>query len=231
MVNNEDINVENVKNHGRIIRKIIISPSILNVPLEEIPEKLKEIEDKIDYIHIDVMDGKFVPNQTDGVKMFQVAKGVSSKPLDVHLMVENPLNEIKKYEGAEIITFHIEAVENENEAMSVIKEIKKLSAKVGISVKPDTSVKWLKNILNELDLILVMTVEPGYGGQKLIIETLKKVVELREMGFEKLIEVDGGITVENIEIVKDAGVDVIVSGSAIFKAENMRESIRKIKGI
>lgn len=212
-------------------KKVSISPSTLSLTLEELPSKIKEIEDLIEYIHIDVMDGMFVPNQTNGLEMFKTAKEVSNKPLDVHLMVEKPLEEIKKYEGAKIITFHLESFENQEEVLEAIDVIKKINAKVGISIKPNTSVDVLKDILDKIDMVLVMTVEPGYGGQKLLVETLEKVKKLREMGFYKLIEVDGGIKVENAELVRSYGVDIIVAGTAVFGAENPREAIRKIKGI
>lgn len=215
-------------------KKIKISPSILSLTLNEVPDRLKKIENNIDYIHIDVMDGKFVANCTDGVDMFQVAQKASNKPLDVHLMVENPMEEVLKYNGADIITFHIEAVMNENienvEAVkNIINKIKSMGAKVGISVKPNTSVSTLINYFDRIDLILVMTVEPGYGGQKLIQGTLSKVKELRDLGFNKLIEVDGGITTENASEVRKEDVDIIVAGTAIFGAEDEKEAIMKIK--
>jgi len=207
-----------------------ISPSILSLSLDEISDNIKRIENEIDFIHIDVMDGKFVLNQTDGVEMFEIAKKASKKPLDVHLMVENPAQEIKKYEGAKIITFHIEAVKNKVEALEIINTIKKMSAQVGVSIKPSTSVDILKDILEEIELVLIMSVEPGYGGQKLIPETLSKIEKLREMGFNKLIEVDGGITLENAEIVRNTGVDIIVAGTAIFSSADKIQAIQIIKG-
>lgn len=210
-------------------KKIKISPSILSLGLNEIANRIKKIEDNIDYIHIDVMDGKFVSNLTNGVEMFNEAKKASNKPLDVHLMVENPINEIEKYKGAEIITFHIEAVKNDLQALEVIKRIRELGAKVGISIRPTTAVSSLTKFLDMIDLVLVMTVEPGYGGQKLIVETLNKVTGLRKNGFNKLIEVDGGVTVENAEEVKKTDVDIIVAGTAIFVADNENEVIELIR--
>lgn len=212
-------------------RKVSISPSTLSLTLDELTIKIKEIEDLIEYIHIDVMDGKFVSNKTNGVEMFKVAKENSNKQLDVHLMVEKPLEEIEKYNGAEIITFHVEVFENQADVLKAFKMIRNMNAKVGISIKPNTSVDILKDILDEIDMILVMTVEPGLGGQKLLVETLDKVIQLRRIGFDKLIEVDGGIKIENASIVRNAGVDIIVAGTAVFSAENPREVIRKIKGI
>lgn len=209
--------------------KIKISPSILSLDLSEVADRLKKIEDNIDYIHIDVMDGKFVTNSTNGVEMFEGAKKASRKPLDVHLMVENPLEEITRYQGAEIITFHIEAVKDDDEALELIKRIRELGAKVGISIKPNTSVSCLTKFFDMIDLILVMTVEPGYGGQKLIVETLNKVTELRDNGFDKLIEVDGGINLENSDEVKKTDIDIIVAGTAVFSAKDENEAIEKIK--
>lgn len=210
-------------------RKIRISPSILSLPINEISERIKKVEDNIDYIHIDVMDGKFVTNITNGVEMFNEAKKASNKPLDVHLMVENPIEEMKKYKGADIITFHIEAVEA-TQTLNVIEAVKMQGAKVGISIKPNTSVKSLINILDKIDLVLIMTVEPGYGGQELIKEALLKVSELRNLGYEKIIEVDGGINLENAPEVRITGVDIIVAGTAIFSAENENIAINKIRG-
>ena len=218
-------------NKIRNSKKIKISPSILSLTLNEVPDRLKKIEGNIDYIHIDVMDGKFVSNCTDGIGMFQVAQKASNKPLDVHLMVENPMEEVLKYNGADIITFHIEAVNDANikAVKGIIDRIKSIGAKAGISVKPNTSVSTLINFFDMIDLILVMTVEPGYGGQKLIQGTLSKVKELRDLGFNKLIEVDGGITTENASEVKKEDVDIIVAGTAIFGAADEKDAIMRIK--
>ena len=210
--------------------EIKISPSILNLPFEHLAKKIAKVEEYIDYIHIDVMDGNFVANCTDGVGMFEKAKENSKKPLDVHLMVKNPLEEIEKYKGAEIITFHMEAVESDEEAFEVIKRIKNLNAKVGISVRPNTSVGALINFLDKIDLILIMTVEPGYGGQKLISETLMKIKDLRDLGFDKLIEIDGGVTIENSKEIRKTPVDIIVAGTAIFGAKDEVKAINEIKG-
>jgi len=215
-------------------KKIMISPSILNVPLEKVSEKLKKVCNDIEYVHIDVMDGKFVTNYTDGVEMFKTAMAVCDKPLDVHLMVANPDVEIEKYKGAEIITVHLEAFHFENgeeEFLKIARKIRNIDAKVGISIKPNTKVSELINFLDKVDLILVMTVEPGYGGQMLISETLGKVTELRNLGFTKLIEVDGGINTENANFVRNYDIDIIVAGTAIFGADDENEAIKKIKGI
>lgn len=211
-------------------KKIRISPSILSLPLAEISENLQEIQEEIDFVHIDVMDGKFVTNQTDGIGMFQIAKESCHLPMDVHLMVENPRDVIPNYQGAAIITFHREAVETIEEAEQLLKEIKHLGAKAGISIKPNTSVTTIQELLEEVDLILIMTVEPGYGGQKWIPETLQKIEELRNKGFTKWIEVDGGIHTENAKLVREKGADILVSGTAIFSASDKRKVIKELKG-
>ena len=160
--------------------------------------------------------------------MFNIAKQATKVPLDVHLMVENPIKEIEKYKGAVIITFHVESV-NESEILKVVKAVRNIGAKVGISVKPNTSISILTNLLTEVDLVLIMTVEPGYGGQKLIDETLDKIDELRALGYNGLVEVDGGVTIENSKEIIEKDVDIIVAGTAIFSANNEIEAIKKMK--
>ena len=213
-----------------VSKKIKISPSVLSLPLASIPEELHEIQDVIDFVHIDVMDGKFVTNITDGIGMFQMVKENCDLPLDVHLMVDNPINEIPKYCGATMITFHREAVETLEEAKQLIHEIKQLNAKAGISIKPNTPVAMIQELIKEVDLILIMTVEPGYGGQKLIRETLNKIKDLRNIGFMKWIEVDGGIHTENANLVREMGADILVSGTAIFSAKDKKRTIEELKG-
>lgn len=213
-----------------VSKKIKISPSVLSLSLASIPKELQEIQDVIDFVHIDVMDGKFVTNITDGIGMFQMVKKNCNLPLDVHLMVENPINEISKYYGATMITFHREAVKTLEEAKQLIQEIRKLNAKVGISIKPSTSVAMIQELIEEVDLILIMTVEPGYGGQKLIRGTLNKIKDLRNIGFTKWIEVDGGIHTENANLVREMGADILVSGTAIFSAKDKKRTIEELKG-
>ena len=226
----QDSSNEVLKNENTFKKIIKISPSILSVPIEEIGAKIKGIEKNIEYVHIDVMDGKFVTNKTAGIEMFNTAKKVTNKPMDVHLMVENPLEEVEKYIGAKIITFHIEAVENEEAAKKVIEKIHSYGANAGISIRPNTEVSKIVNLLDELQLVLVMTVEPGYGGQKLIPEALEKITELRQHGYNGDIEIDGGVTVENASKIRAYDVDIIVAGTAVFSAEDDNEAILKIKG-
>ncbi len=216
--------------------EIKLSGSILNVNPLEVHSKITEVDGLLDYIHIDVMDGLFVPNRTDGVKMFKDNKRLENKPFDVHLMVEDPLHEIINYIGASIITFHIETLINSKTMQldmekfyDVSREIRRMGAKVGIAIKPNTTVSFLRNILNKVDLILVMTVEPGFGGQKLIESTLNKIEKVREMGFDGMLEVDGGITLENAIRVIEKGANVIVAGTCLFGADDVYDAAWTIK--
>ena len=220
------------------MEEVKLSASILNVPKISLHSKLADLKDVVDYIHIDVMDGIFVSNKTPGVDMFKNAKRFENKPLDVHLMVEEPLRELSNYDGASIITFHIETVIDTKTMMidmdkfnEVVKEIKKLGAKVGIAVKPNTTVSLLRNLLKKVDLVLIMTVEPGYGGQKLIPKTLDKVEMVKKMGFDGLLEVDGGITEDNCDEVISRGANLIVAGTGLFEASDPYEAGKKLKNI
>ena len=212
-----------------------VSTSILTI------ENIKTIYNlevaKTDYLHIDVMDGKFVKNDTT-VKMMEYAttiKNITNLPLDVHLMVED----VESYIGAyadlmpNIITFHYEANKDKNVIMNRIKQIKENHIKVGISIKPNTPVEEILEFLPYIHLVLIMTVEPGEGGQKLIPETIKMVETLKEYilkhDIDIDIEVDGGINRENVKELKDAGADIIVSGTAILNSENYKETIELMK--
>ncbi len=216
--------------------EIKLSGSILNVNPLEVHSKITEVDGLLDFIHIDVMDGIFVPNRTDGIKMFKDNKRIENKPFDVHLMVEDPLHEIINYIGASIITFHIETLIN-NKTMQldmekfydISREIRRMGAKVGIAIKPNTTISFLRNIINKVDLVLVMTVEPGFGGQKLIESTLNKIEKVREMGFDGMLEVDGGITKENAIKVIERGANVIVAGTSLFGAEDVYDAAWMIK--
>ena len=215
-----------------------ISTSILSVDKENIMKTLYNLEvAKTDYFHIDVMDGKFVGNFTNSImeEYCEYIKSISTLPLDVHLMVKDVKKYIDSYLNFEpnIITFHIEAVKSQKELMSIIDYIKQNNCKVGIAVNPDTDIKKIYKILPYVHLALVMTVVPGEGGQALIESTIDKIKELRSYvdsnNLDVFIEADGGINLENCETVKDAGVDIIVSGTGIVKQENMNEAIAKMK--
>ena len=212
---------------------IKVSPSMLACDFTKFGAEREKITSAgAEYVHLDVMDGVFVPNISFGIPIIEAARRVTDAVLDVHLMITEPEKYIEQFAkaGADIIVFHYEATNNHKE---VIDKIHSLGKKAGMSIKPGTPVFVLEPFINSLDLVLVMSVEPGFGGQKLIPETLVKVSEVKEMrtilGADCEIEIDGGITVENAHLAIEAGVDVIVAGSAVFKAENPKEVIDSFK--
>ena len=201
-----------------------ISPSILSADFSKLGSEIKDLEKaKADLIHIDVMDGHFVPNITIGPEVIYKLRKYSSLPFDVHLMISPVHNFIKNFAqaGADIITIHPEATDNLDDS---IKKIKSFNKKAGVSLNPETPVNKVIPVLNLIDLVLVMSVNPGFGGQKFIDSSLDKVKQLRqEIDNRKLkvqIEIDGGINFENSMAVKNAGVDILVSGNTIFKENN-----------
>lgn len=215
-----------------------VSTSILSVKKENILGTIYNLEvAKTDYYHIDVMDGEFVENNTNNLMQDYLTsiKEISNIPLDIHLMVNN----IKKFVDAylpfepNIITFHIEACKNKEEVLETIKYIKNNNVKVGIAVKPKTKIEEIYEYIPLIHEVLVMTVEPGKGGQKLIPETVEKVKQLKQyLERENLdidIEVDGGVTIENKEILKNAGANILVSGSCIVNSKDYKETIRALK--
>ena len=216
-----------------------ISTSILNVKKEDAIKIFYNLETaKTDYFHIDVMDGKFVEDDTDEKmnEYCEYLKNITNVPLDVHLMVEDVKKYIEKYLVFEpnIITIHLEAVKDNQELINIVKYIKENNCKVGISVKPETPIKDIYEILPYIHVVLIMTVEPGKGGQKLITQTIEKIKELRKyLDDNELdnvdIEADGGINLENIEEIKKAGCNMIVAGTSIIKSENYEETIEKMK--
>jgi len=221
-----------------MVNKVMLSPSILNVDRLKVHSYLTEINDYISYIHIDVMDGRFVRNKTDGIDMYKETKRIEKKPLDVHLMVVDPLCEIDNYKDAGIITFHLETVLNTTdmkintmEFERIIKKIKSYGAKVGVAIKPRTTVSLLINVLKDIDVILVMTVEPGYGGQQLITSTIDKISSLRKMGYKGIIEADGGINKYNSSELINKGANLLVAGTALFDSYDIRQSAKDILGI
>jgi len=212
-----------------------ISPSILSADFSQLGNEIQNLERaKADLIHIDVMDGHFVPNITIGPEVINKLRKYTSLPFDVHLMISPVHDFIKKFAdaGADIITIHPEAT---NDLINSINKIKSFNKKVGISLNPETSINKALPILNMIDLVLVMSVNPGFGGQKFMKETLEKVKILRkEIDTNKLktqIEIDGGINFENAKMAKEAGVDILVSGTTIFKENggDLKKNIQLLK--
>ena len=215
-----------------------ISTSILTVEKEKATKTFYDLEVAgTDYYHIDIMDGKFVEKNTEELmyEYSNIIKQISNLPLDVHLMVEDIKPHIEKYIPLEpsIITFYYEACKNKEEVLELINYIKQNNIKPAISIKPNTSIDKIKEFLPLLHMILVMTVEPGKGGQKLIPETLEKVRKLKkyieENNLDTYIEVDGGINKSTINSAKEAGIDIAVAGSAIISAENFKSAIEELK--
>ena len=212
----------------------ILSPSILSADFCKLGEQIKEVElAGAKYLHIDVMDGIFVPSISYGMPVIRSIRKCSDIFFDVHLMIDRPERYLKEFaeSGADLINFHLEATED---VKGTIAKIRGLGKKVGITMKPGTPAEAVKPYLELVDMVLVMTVEPGFGGQKLMPECLDKVKEIRKMitdrGLNADIEVDGGINVDNVELALESGANVIVTGSAVFKndiAANVRNFLRK----
>lgn len=215
-----------------------VSASLLSLKDENVVQTLYNLETaKIDYFHIDVMDGEFVENNTVD-KMLEYCEylnSISNLPLDVHLMVKDVPSYISSFLVFEpnIITFHLEAAQNKEQALEWIKTIKENNVRVGISVKPDTKIEDVKDFLPFVHLVLVMTVEPGKGGQELIPKTVEKIHALKQYvqdnGLEVDIEADGGINAETAKAVKNAGANILVPGSAIINSDNYADVVEKLK--
>ena len=212
----------------------ILSSSILSADFTRLGSQIEEVDKAgTHYIHIDVMDGMFVPSISYGMPIVKSIRGITDKLFDVHLMIVDPIRYIKNFVdvGADSVTFHQEATED---PMAVIDEIHKYGKKAGIAIKPATPVDAVLPYLEKVEMVLVMTVEPGFGGQQLIPETLDKVRGLRklidEKGLDVDIQVDGGIYIDNVEEILEAGANVIVSGSGIFKG-NISENVKTFRKI
>lgn len=211
---------------------IIVSPSILSADFANLERDIKLVErNGADWIHVDVMDGHFVPNITIGIPVVKSIKKVTTLPLDVHLMIENPEKYIEDFAnaGADILTFHYEAVKKENIKLLITK-IKNLGVKAGLSIKPKTQPEEIIEFLPDLDLVLVMTVEPGFGGQKFMADCAEKIKVIKQHATQNLfIQVDGGINAETGEICTKYGANSLVAGSYIYNAENIKEAISNLK--
>ena len=211
-----------------------VAPSILAADFSRLGEDVKDVCSRgIDYLHVDIMDGEFVPNISFGPDVMKSMNGVASVPYDVHLMIVKPDRYIEKFitDKTEFITVHYEACDD---LASTLKHIKEAGAKAGVSIKPGTAPEVLDDYLEDIDLILVMSVEPGFGGQKFMDSSLPKIEyyakKRAELGLGYVIEVDGGVGSGNAHLVRDAGVDIIVAGSAVFKAADRTAEVAAIKG-
>ncbi len=211
-----------------------IAPSLLSANFSNLEKDIKMLEEGgADLLHVDVMDGHFVPNITIGPIVTEAINEVANIPLDVHLMISDPDYYINAFAdaGADYLTVHAEATPHLHR---VVQKIKSRGIKAGVSLNPHTPINVLENILEDIDLVLVMSVNPGFGGQSFIPQSLKKISSLKNMlsknGADHVeIEVDGGIKIDNIKKVSDAGADIFVSGSGIFGADNPKEMIKKMK--
>ena len=219
------------------MNKIKISPSILSADFSQLGSEIKKLEEGgADLIHVDVMDGHFVPNLTIGPPVIKALKNYSTLPFDVHLMISPVHKYIKDYAdaGADIITIHPEATDDLEESINLIK---KLNKKIGLSLNPDTPINIIKKFLPSIDLVLIMSVYPGFGGQKFIPRVIDKIKELKNIKEKQNIkfdiEIDGGIDFENSKLVVEAGANILVSGTTIFKnnSGNIKKNIETLKSI
>ena len=218
------------------MRKVYIAPSILSANFATLADEIKLVENaNVEWLHYDVMDGHFVPNISFGPKILGDVRKVTGLFLDVHLMIMNPLKYVHVFakNGADLITIHYESFSSKQDVIAAINEIKQLNVKVGLSIKPGTKVNEILDIVEQLDLVLIMSVEPGFGGQKFMDNSLEKVKTLREhldsMKLNCLIEIDGGIDDQTAILCKDAGVDVLVAGSYLFGHHDIAERVEKLR--
>lgn len=216
-------------------KKVQIAPSLLSADFANMARDIKDLENAgADLLHCDVMDGVFVPNITFGIKMIEDIRKTTKLRLDAHLMIVEPEKYIERFAraGADIITVHIEAVKN---AIDAIKLIKECNVKGGIVLNPETEVEAIREVLPYCDMVLVMSVHPGFGGQKFIESSLSKLKKIKRMisDSEKDIdlEIDGGINFQNIDSVLDAGADIVVAGNTVFNAEDKKAAINRLRGI
>jgi ribulose-phosphate 3-epimerase len=213
------------------LRKIKIAPSLLSADFSSLGEEIKRVEEGgAKLIHFDVMDGHFVPNITIGPAVISALRAKTHLPFDVHLMILSPERHIKQFSsaGADSITFHIEAVKNPLQVIQLIREEK---LKIGVAINPSTEVQRVEQLLDKVDMVVVMTVNPGFSGQKFIPDVVPKIRWLREKRRELTIEVDGGVNPETIKEIVMAGANIAVAGSAVFKEGNPKIAIQKLMQI
>lgn len=217
------------------MNKPTIAPSILAADFANLEQEVKMInESQADWIHIDIMDGVFVPNISMGLPVVEAINRHAKKPLDVHLMIIEPGRYVEAFRkaGAETISIHVEACPHLHRN---IQQIKSLGCKTGVAINPHTPVNILENIIADIDLVCLMSVNPGYGGQKFIENTYRKVADLKELiqqrGSEARIEIDGGVNLDNAKPLMQAGADVLVAGNFVFTAADPKEVIGKLKNL
>ncbi len=217
------------------MKKHLIAPSVLAANFAHLERDFEMVnQSDADWYHVDVMDGRFVPNISFGMDIISTMKKLASKPLDVHLMIVEPEKYIERFRdaGADVITVHYEACPHLHRT---IQQIKETGAKAGVALNPHTDASVLEPIIEELDLVCVMSVNPGFGGQKFIYSAIPKIKKLKEIitihNTKTLIEVDGGVGLQNAEKILQAGANVLVAGSSVFKSENPSQTITKLKEI
>jgi len=215
--------------------KHLIAPSVLACDFARLPEEIALLNDSVaDWIHLDVMDGRFVPNLTFGMPLVEAINRLTDKTLDVHLMMLEPERYVEAFQkaGADWISVHYEACPHLHRNL---QQIKATGAKAGVAINPHTPVEALFPVLEEIDLVIIMSVNPGFGGQKFIYHSIEKIKKLKEeiiiRNLPTLIEVDGGVGMQNAQVLLQAGADVLVAGSAIFKAPDPKKAIQQLKNI
>ena len=212
---------------------MLLAPSILSADFSKLAEDVKLIENA-DFIHVDVMDGHFVPNISFGAGVMKSLLGKTKLPFDVHLMVEDPDKYLEDFvtDNTEYICVHQEACVHLDRTLNHIKE---QGVKAAVALNPATGINTIENILNSVDMVLIMSVNPGFGGQKFIPYTLEKVKELsairKELGLKFQIEVDGGVNLDNAKALMDAGCDILVAGSSVFKSKNIQNTVKEFKNL
>ncbi len=213
----------------------IIAPSMLSCNFGKLKEEIEMVnQSEAGWFHLDIMDGVFVPNITFGTPILEVFKEYATKHLDAHLMIVNPENYIKKFAslGANTITVHYEACDN---LQNTINQIKKLNVKAGVAINPDTDVSVLYSLINEIDLICLMSVFPGFSGQKFIPDTFERLEKLKKIITDKnsqaLIQIDGGVSTDNAKKLVSLGADILVAGSFVFKSEDASTTIKKLNSV
>lgn len=215
-------------------KRVLIAPSLLACDFGRLADEVRSVEAAgADWLHVDVMDGHFVPNLTIGPVVVEAIRRVSHIPLDVHLMISHPEQYLKQFSGAgaHLLTVHVEApgLRSESLLLNTLESIRKLGVLAGLSLRPRTTAETLKPFLSSLDLMLVMTVEPGFGGQAFMPEVMPKLRQLREW-FKGDIAVDGGINAQTARLCREAGANVFVAGTYVFRATSYQEAIRSLRG-